>query len=79
MSAKLPGRATTAQRCQQITREDEAPTSLFGQPLFRQEIGALPRRILDLATKAQVTLPLAATDQLLVEPSGADHARLPLN
>lgn len=70
---------TSAQRCEQITREDEAPTGLFGQPLFSREIGALARRILDLATKAQVTQPLAATDQLLVEPSGADHARLPLD
>ena len=32
---------STAQRCQQVAREDDALPAMLGQPLFGQKIGAL--------------------------------------
>lgn len=51
----------------------------LGQPLFGQEICALLHCLFGLAANAQVAQPLASTDQLLIEPGGADVARLALD
>lgn len=54
------------------------PVSL-SQILFGQKVDALLHSLLGVAAKAQATQPAAAADQLLVNPSHADHARLPLD
>jgi hypothetical protein len=51
-----------AQRRQQVTGKDDSLPTVLGQPLFGQEIGSRPQRILDLATKAQITQSLAAAN-----------------
>ncbi|GAA4334358.1 hypothetical protein GCM10023165_10110 [Variovorax defluvii] len=46
---------TTAQRAQQIAREDHALAASLGQPASGREVDPLLQRVLDLADKAQIT------------------------
>lgn len=70
------GQFAAAQRAQQVAGQDDALPAPFSQALFRQEIGALLQSLFDLRAKAQVAQALATTDQLLIQPGGADHAGL---
>ena len=67
------------QRAQQVARQNHAQPAPLGQPLLGEEVGTLLHRLFGLAAEAQVAQARAAADQLLVEPSGPDHAGLPLD
>src|SRR5690606_25311229 len=68
-----------AQRCQQIARENHALASSLGQALFDKEFGALLECCSHFAAETQITDTLAADDQLLIQPGGADHTGLPFD
>lgn len=68
-----------AQGRQQVARADHPLSPAFSQSLFGQQVRPLSQRFAHPATKTLVANSDRLVDQLLVQPGGSDHARLPPN